>query len=536
MNYQNKYMKKISVILLISLTLISCSTYKFIGSPITIKTAESFNTKLSNEDLKQKWSLLDIKSDKVPGMSVLKANKDLIKGQQGEKVIVAIIDSGVEIDHPYLSNFIWNNSDEIPNNGIDDDKNGYVDDINGWNFLGKSDKENLEYVRLYRKTNKDDSLSQVYKNEIENAINKNNQTIKRVQNLSKLLSESDSLISSILGKNRYSLEEARQISPKAFKIEQAIDFLEFAKSNNWSKEGFSKSVDNYISSNNFHNNIDFKGRGEVGDDPDDFNDRNYGDSNVSDPNKHGTHVSGIVLSISNSSLIMPIRCVPDGDEYDKDVALSIRYAVDNGAKIINFSFGKKYSPHSDWVIDAMKYASANDVLIVTASGNDSNDVDSEKNQTFPTDQIGGIEFIDNVLTVGASTYNYDSKQIANFSNYGSNNVDLFAPGFQIYSSVLDGEFEYLNGTSMAAPNAAGVAAVLRSFYPKLSAPSIKKILIESGVYMFDELTFSNSQELSKSKRFSKSGKTINLYNALLLASNYKEKNPKKSLMRYRSKL
>jgi cell wall-associated protease len=527
-------MKKILLITILYIS-VSCSSFKFIGQPITFNANDYNNKESLSEDIKEKWSLLDINSDMIPGMSVLKANKELIKNQKGKSVIVAIIDSGVDIEHPYLSPYIWNNSDEIPNNKIDDDNNGYIDDVNGWNFLGESNQENLEYVRLYRKTSLEDPLSQVYKNEIDQAINKNNETINRVQNLSRILFKSDSLIASIIGSNSYSLEEAKQISTKTIKSDEAVRFLEYAKSNNWTQQSFLEAIDYYQSSNEIHNNVDFDGRTIVGDDPDDFNDRDYGDSNVSDRNKHGTHVSGIVRSISQSVIIMPIRCVPDGDEYDKDVALSIRYAVDNGAKIINFSFGKKYSPHSDWVIDAMKYASQMDVLIINAAGNDSNDIDSTLNQMYPTDQIDKKEFLNNFLTVGASSYNYDKKQIAYFSNYGSNNVDLFAPGHQIYSSVLDGEFEYLNGTSMAAPNVTGVAVVLRSFYPKLSASSIKKIIMESGVDMSKSLSKPNSEDVSDRKNFSKSGKMVNLYNALLLASDFKERDPSGSIKKFKLK-
>jgi len=527
-------MKRILIIAIIYISA-SCSSYKFIGDPISPISYETVEKDFLIKDLKEKWSLLDINSDKIPGMSILKANNELIKDEKGKNVIVAIIDSGVEIEHPYLSTFIWVNTDEIPNNGIDDDKNGYVDDINGWNFLGESNKENLEYVRLYKRTSLEDPLSEVYKNEIDKAINKNNETINQVQDLSKMLFKSDSLIASVIGHNDYSLKEAKEISIKTIKIDEAIRFLEFAKSNNWTQQGFSEAIDYYKSSNEFHNNVDFDGRALVGDDPDEFNDRNYGDSNVSDRNKHGTHVSGIVRSISDSAIIMPIRCVPDGDEYDKDVALSIRYAVDNGAKIINFSFGKKYSPHSDWVIDAMKYASQRDVLIVNAAGNDSNNIDLSENVSYPTDQKEGKEFLSNLLTVGASSYSYDSKQVAYFSNYGSKNVDLFAPGYQIYSSVLDGEFEYLNGTSMAAPNLTGVAVVLRSFYPKLSASSIKNIIMESGIDMYKSLSKPNSEDVSDPKNFSKSGKTVNLYNALLLASEYKEKDPTGSIRKFKSR-
>jgi len=527
-------MKKILLLLSAIFIFVSCSSYKFLGDPITIK-AKDFNNELLNDNLKENWSLLDINSDKIPGMSVVKANNELIKNQKGKNVIVAVIDSGVETEHPYLSENIWNNSDEIPNNGIDDDQNGYVDDINGWNFLGESNKENLEYVRLYKKTNKEDPLSKVYKNEIEKAIAKNNETINRIQQLSMMLFKSDSLIASAIGKDDYSLEEAKNISPKSVKMDESLRFLNFAKANNWTRQGFLEAIEYYKSSNDFHNNVDFNGRGVVGDNPDDFNDRDYGDSNVSDRHKHGTHVSGIVVSVSNSAVIMPIRCVPDGDEYDKDVALSIRYAVDNGAKIINFSFGKKYSPNSEWVTDAMEYAFEKDVLIVNAAGNDSNDIDSDLNETYPTDQVDGKEFLNNVITVGATSYSYDSKQIANFSNYGLNNVDLFAPGYQIYSSVLDGKFEYLNGTSMAAPNVTGVAVVLRSFYPKLSASSIKKIIMESGIEMYESLNKPNSEDVYSPKTFSKSGKTVNLYNALLLASDYNENDPSGSIRRFKSR-
>jgi subtilisin family serine protease len=233
---------------------------------------------------------------------------------------------------------------------------------------------------------------------------------------------------------------------------------------------------------------------------------------------------------------MPIRCVPDGDEYDKDVALSIRYAVDNGAKIINFSFGKKYSSHPNWVNDAMKYASEKDVLIVSSAGNDSNNIDLNENHTFPSDNEEGKEFLNNLLTVGASSYDLDSSQIAYFSNYGAKNVDLFAPGYQVYSSVLDGKFEYLNGTSMAAPNVTGVASVLRSFYPKLPASSIKHILMASGIQMNDKLKKPNSEDVLGPNYFSNSGKTVNLYNALLYASLYKERDPMGSLKDFEAKM
>ena len=533
-------MTKKLIVLTTFLFSIGCSSIKFIGNPITINS-ENLNIKLSEEDLvffneyqKKNWPLLDFNDDQIPGMSVDKAYKELIKDKKGEKVIVAIIDSGVEIDHPYLSKFIWTNLDEIPNNGLDDDENGYVDDLNGWNFLGKSHKENLEYVRLLKKSNPDDKMREVYQKEIDDAIDKNNRTLNRVKSLSKAMSKSDSILKVATGKDDYKIKNAKEIIPKSIEIDEAIKFMETALANNWTQSRFLDAIDYYKSSNEFHNNIEFDGRSLVGDDPDNFNDQNYGDSNINDTNNHGTHVSGIVKSISESVLIMPIRCVPDGDEYDKDVALSIRYAVDNGAKIINFSFGKKYSPHSNWVNDAMLYASEKDVLIVNAAGNSASNIDLSENQSYPSDNIDGKEFINNMITVGASTYNLDSTQVASFSNYGSKNVDVFAPGFQVYSSIREGKFKFSNGTSMAAPHISGVAAVLRSFYPKLSASSIKNIILNSGISMNEKLKEPGSENILEPNSMSATGKTVNLYNALIYASIFKKNDPKGSLNKYKS--
>ena len=227
-------------------------------------------------------------------------------------------------------------------------------------------------------------------------------------------------------------------------------------------------------------------------------------------------------------------CVPDGDEYDKDVALSIIYAVDNGAKVINFSFGKKFSPHSDWVNDAMQYAAEKDVLIVNAAGNSANNIDLSENKSYPSDNFDGKEFINNMITVGASTFRFDSTQVASFSNYGSKNVDIFAPGFQVYSSIRDGKFKYNNGTSMAAPHISGVAAVLRSFYPKLSASSIKNIILNSGISMNKKLKEPGSENILEPNSMSLTGKTVNLYNALIYASIFKKNDPKGSLNKYKS--
>ena len=220
---------------------------------------------------------------------------------------------------------------------------------------------------------------------------------------------------------------------------------------------------------------------------------------------------------------MIIRAVPDGDEYDKDVALAIRYAVDNGARVINTSFGKSFSPHRDWVFDALRYAESKDVLIVNAAGNDNKNIDFGASPAFPTDQIEGVEFVNNFLTVGATGSVYSSNQVASFSNFGASGVDIFAPGSEIYSTVPGEGYKYLNGTSMAAPNVAGIAAVLRSFFPKFSAATIKKIILDSGVPLFQEVIHPENKLLVSPNQLSKTGKMANLYNALLLASKTKKK-------------
>ena len=254
-------------------------------------------------------------------------------------------------------------------------------------------------------------------------------------------------------------------------------FSNFSK-NSLSIERLEGAIKYYNNRLKYHINLDFDGRSIVGDDPNDINDTNYGNPNVIGPDKdsadHGTHVSGIILSIYDNVKIMTLRAVPDGDEYDKDVALAIRYAANNGAKIINTSFGKSYSPQSDWVYDAIKYAAKKDVLIINASGNDSENINPGLNKTFPNDEINGKEIANNMINVGASTYMYSEDLPAYFTNFGSINVDLFAPGYQIYSSVPNNKYDFNSGTSMAAPSVAGVAAIIRSFYPKLKAPAIKK--------------------------------------------------------------
>ena len=290
-----------------------------------------------------------------------------------------------------------------------------------------------------------------------------------------------------------------------------------------------------------HFNLDLDGRAVVGDDPYDITDTNYGNNKVSGPDpkkedaKHGTHVAGIIAANRNNSVglkgvasnakIMAVRAVPDGDEYDKDIALGIRYAVDNGAKVINTSFGKYFSQNPEWVIDAIKYAADKDVLIVNAAGNEG--IDLDKKRVYPNDQNPQetTEISDNFLTVGALNYEYGANLIATFSNYGATNVDVFAPGTKIWSTTPNDTYEYLQGTSMASPAVAGIAAIIRGYYPKLSAGQVKQIIMDSGIST--KATVVLGGDTSNTKKFqtiSTSGKMANLYNALILADQISKNN------------
>ena len=220
--------------------------------------------------------------------------------------------------------------------------------------------------------------------------------------------------------------------------------------------------------------------------------------------------------VATNVKILSVRAVPDGDERDKDVAMAFRYAVDNGAKVINTSFGKAYSPDKEWVYEALQYAAENDVLIVNAAGNDSNNIDEV--YTYPNDSKDLVtEFTNNVITIGAMSANWDENLPASFSNYGKLNVDVFAPGVAIYATFPDERYQAISGTSMAAPSTAGVAALIRSYYPELSAAQVKGILMNSGTQVNLEVKLPGTEDLVPFKDLSVSGRIVNAYNALKMA-------------------
>ena len=537
-----KFLKPLIFITIFTFLLGSCKSISTIPVPKPSSysvTAIAKKAHLTEEESKF-WGHSDLVTDSIPGMSLDKAY-DFLQGKKGIEVVVGVVDSGTDLLHEDLKNVAWVNSKEIPSNGIDDDKNGYVDDINGWNFLGTIYKEHLEYQRIV----KDPSIAneesvkdatKFYDEKVE-AAKKNE---KQYGQMLKMVTNADDALSKHFDKINYSKDEVTKVVTEDSALKQSIEVAKqmygFGLSSlAQAKQELSKLVEN-ASSMLSGEDLKKDYRSVLGDDPNTMDNISYGDAATGHSTKdeaHGTHVSGIIGASRNNNIgmngvatnvkIMAVRAVPDGDEYDKDVALGLRYAVDNGAKIINTSFGKGFSPKKEWVYEAILYAASKDVLIVNAAGNDGKNMDVEK--TFPNDSRDLVtEISDNVLTVGAMSANYDENLPASFSNYGKINVDVFAPGVQIYSTTPEGEYAKFSGTSMAAPSTAGVAALLRSYYPKLSASQVKHILMNSGTMInFDVIKpGSRSREKPTGEKvsfseLSVSGRVVNAYNALKMA-------------------
>jgi cell wall-associated protease len=519
--------------------LIKIAVLSLFSLTITAQTADKSLTKKAplTENELQRWSHLDLIKDSIPGMSVDKAYAELLKSKKGTKVIVGVIDSGVDIDHNDLKSVIWTNKKEIPGNGIDDDKNGYIDDVHGWNFLGESNNENLELVRIIKKG---DDGSEAYKAALADYDKKNEKMLKEKFQVDFIVA-ADKNVREYLKKDDYTTEDLNGITTTDKKLYQSkmvmLSMIEQAG------EGFRDEINDYkeyvYDQANYNLNKEFDGRKPVGDNPEDLKDKKYGNNVVYSKDRkdslHGTHVAGIIAQVRGNGIggdgvatnveILPVRAVPNGDEYDKDIALAIRYAVDNGAKVINGSFGKDYSPHKEWVWDAIKYAESKDVLLVFAAGNDGKDIDVEP--SFPADtKDKKNEIAKNVLTIGALDNVYGENMIADFSNYGQKNVDIFSPGVKIYATIPDNKFKYEQGTSMASPNAAGVAALIRSYYPNLKAAQVKQIIMQSGTAINFDVAVGKDAEKMPFSKTCVSGKIINAYNALKMADKLSQKTKK----------
>ena len=486
-------------------------------------------------------------SKKNMGISL---NEAYSKGIPSQKtIVVAVIDGGTDINHPDLKNVIWHNPGEIPFNNIDDDKNGYVDDTVGWNFIGGADgkmvgKDNLEATRVYKKLNDkfkgmdDEQISAqpegALYNKLKSDIGMKSAMYKSIFNTYKELDQKWSDIALKTGNINPTVAEIEAITVSAEDEKFKTSLLKAMK-----KTGSFLSLKKELKSGleqldgmaNYQYSLDFDTRTIVGDNYADSRERYYGNNNVMGPDaSHGTHVAGIIGAVRGNNIgldgvadnvrIMVVRVVPDGDERDKDVANGILYAVENGANIINMSFGKGYKWDKEVVNDAVKFAESKGVLLVHAAGNSNLDIDKEPN--YPNDSLGNATFAKNWIEVGASQPK--AKILAtDFSNYGKNNVDLFSPGQDIYSTIPNNEYAYFNGTSMAAPVCAGVAAFVWSRYPTLTAEQVKHVLESSTNKMKPsaKVKLPGSKESVLFTDLSKTGGLLNAYRALIQADNCK---------------
>ena len=496
-------------------------------------------TATPNDKDQKTWYHKDYATTKVYGVNTENAYKFLeSKGLKPKTVVVGVLDSGVEVDHPGLAKNMWKNPNEVPNNGKDDDGNGYVDDIFGWNFLGGKnadiDVDNMEVTRVVKKyqsvfegpdsaKNKENQAKMpeefaMYMKSKEVFTKKSQEAKQNVQLYTMIKNVIPDMVK-LLGNKTLTKENLATIKPSTQQEAMAMQVLaqvsndpqvvgkSAAEVKTYMDAQMKEALDYFTPQAEKGYNLDFDPRKEiVGDNYDDYSEKNYGNNHYEGPDaKHGTHVAGIIAGLPNGSepqygvasrvaKIMTVRAVPDGDERDKDVANAIRYAVDNGAKILNMSFGKPVSPGKNVVWDAFKYAESKGVLLVKAAGNENEDI--AEHQYFPTNFKSTSDekpFVNNMIVVGSNTNDANALK-SSFSNYNKKMVDVFAPGSEIYSTVPDGKYEYLQGTSMASPVVAGASAVLLAYMPNLKPEQI----IESLVNTTNASTNNGFENLSRS--------------------------------------
>lgn len=536
----------------------------FLNGCQTLVQKQSFNytknnlqrvTKVSQYQ-RENWQHLDYDQDTILGVSTYRAY-DLAKDLKiKDTIIVAVIDSDTDIYHEDLKNNIWVNKEEIPNNHIDDDKNGYVDDVHGWNFLSSAKGTTMifslmESTRILQKfkefnvtTPKDTTTHnyQLYKAAKKSHNETLNNVLEKIEKLKtdkQKKQEYEHLLKTRFSDSLLTLEKLAIYKEKDTTLSKQINFLEKLLKKKKTITSIDDEIKRHEKSIEICLNLELDNRDViVGDNSDNINDIDYGSpvlSSAIDKLSHGTSVSGVVGADRNNTIgvngiarnvkVMPILNTAIGDYTDKDMALAIRYAVDNGARVINISQGKSFSLHKKWVDKAMKYAEKNNVLIVSSAGNGNLNLDLEENLRYPNDtDINGKELFDNFIIVGASSHYPTSKIKRSSSNYGKETVDIFAPGGRIKVLRPNNEYATKSGTSFASPVVAGVAALVLSYYPELTAKELKEIILASGISFDLDVDIKDSDKTIPFMELSKSGKIVNAYNALLMAKQVSERN------------
>lgn len=525
------------------------------------------------------WYQKDLTADSIPGISLDKWYGECKIKKAKNEIIVAVLDSQIDLDHEDLTGQFWINKNEIANNGIDDDNNGYIDDINGWNFVGKKNGESLEwsnheFIRVIRKFQNEfkskeeiDIPAEKLDNylEYQNAISTLKSKLKYYEDwqnsiifLKDIYFTSKDSIKKYFPTEKYtikqldSLYKLKKINEKSFlqrkedkdyDVGALIDYMIISKEMNLEYDNLVLQETLFDSIINKSLNLSFNDRFEIGDN-EGILEKGYGNNNVNTSSSnssknHSTSVSSLIIAnrknkigiqgFSSNIKIMPICISPKGEKHDKDIAMAIYYAVDNGAKIINMSFSKEeFSVNKEWVFDAINYAEARNVLIVSSAGNNAHDIDKIKKFPNDLDYVTKREISDNFINVGASTNNFNAKLISNSSNFGKLSVDLFAPGSRISVAIKENKYEYADGTSYAAPMVSGTAALIWLYYPQLTVQEVKNIILESGVTIDQKVIKPGTQdEMVPFSELCKSGKILNTYNAMKMAEEVSKKKKQK---------
>lgn len=488
------------------------------GSTASDTTAETTDAPLpAPSRAPQDWFHLDRVPRSGPGLDTRAAYQQVLQDRPPQDTVqVAVIDSGLDIDHEDLAAKLWTNADETPGNDVDDDGNGYVDDVHGWNFIGgpngkNVDQDTYELTRIYvtlqerfagvdSATVGPDARAQYQRyQDIKRAFQEKRREARKrlttVRKAQKAVQASVDVLESHLDTDSLTQSAVRSVTSSRRDVRRAQQTLQYFYDQDLSPSDLKDYKNQLERQVEYNYNPDFNPRPIVGDDYADKTERRYGNNDAEGPDPgHGTHVAGIIGATRDNSIgidgvargvrLMSVRAVPNGDERDKDVANAIRYAVDNGADVINMSFGKSYSPHKDVVDAAVQYADSMGVLMVHAAGNDGANVDSTDNFPSPYYADGGRA--QRWIEVGASSWEGVEKLAASFSNYGAERVDVFAPGHSIYSTVPGNAYERNDGTSMAAPMVSGLAALIMAHYPSLAATDVRDIILETATPYQDQ--------------------------------------------------
>lgn len=546
-----------SIVLLSSFALAACGTPATVATPAPgpapsrapvvtrAGTAPTIVPPVTLAEAPKDWQLLDESTDHIPGISAARAMNEVLAGKTPKRaVLVAIIDGGIDTAQVDLKANLWSNPKEIAGNGKDDDNNGFVDDVHGWDFIGGKDSQDVnfdtfEVTREYARCHGKDAASGAPPitdaercKQVDDAFAKQRKetegTVDNINGAYQVMKQIVPMLQRAVGGDSLTLARVRALKPSDPQLVRAQSIYIQLVSQGATLEALSDQLETFQDQLKYNLNPDFNPRGTVGDNYTDLSEHHYGNSDVMGPDaSHGTHVAGIIGAlrgngvgidgIATSVRFMMIRTVPNGDERDKDVGNAIRYAVDNGAQIISMSFGKPFSPFKSAVDDAVRYADSKGVLMVHAAGNDGEDLAKSKNFPTPVYLDGGHPT--HWIEVGASSWKGGDELAAPFSNYGKNEVDVFAPGVDILSSVPGNKFQRMSGTSMAAPVVSGLAALIMEYYPNLSSAEVKQIILQS-VAKHTTQQVNRPGEGSEKISFgslSATGGIVNAYNALKLA-------------------